>query len=92
VVEAVPRAWTHLLAIVTGEPLAPDLPTPDEWQNLAHRRRPMREVPQSLTDGGDASFAAWQPTGEPDAVDRAILATRRAVFPLHGLDPHDPRD
>jgi len=25
-------------------------------------------------------------------VDRAILATRKAVFPLHGLDPYDPRD
>ena len=27
-----------------------------------------------------------------DAVDRAIMATRNAVFPLYGLDPHDPRD
>ncbi|MDX6228193.1 MAG: hypothetical protein QOI76_1583, partial [Frankiales bacterium] len=25
-------------------------------------------------------------------VDAAILATRQAVFPLHGLDPFDPRD
>jgi acetoin utilization protein AcuC len=25
-------------------------------------------------------------------VDAAVLETRRAVFPLHGLDPHDPRD
>jgi acetoin utilization protein AcuC len=25
-------------------------------------------------------------------VDMAVLGTRRAVFPLHGLDPHDPRD
>jgi acetoin utilization protein AcuC len=34
----------------------------------------------------------WDP-GEPaDAVDRAVLATRRAVFPLLGLDPYDPRD
>jgi hypothetical protein len=24
-------------------------------------------------------------------VDRAIAATRRAVFPEHGLDPLDPR-
>jgi acetoin utilization protein AcuC len=92
IVEAVPRAWTHLLAIVTGEPLDPDLPTPDEWQNLAHRRRPTREVPLTLTDGSDAAYTAWQPGDTPDAVDRAIIATRTAVFPLHGLDPHDPRD
>ncbi|HKT04823.1 MAG TPA: acetoin utilization protein AcuC [Rugosimonospora sp.] len=92
IVEAVPRAWTHLLAIVTGEPLDPATPTPDEWQNLAHRRRPTREVPLSLTDGADTSYQRWEPGGEPDAVDRAVLATRKAVFPLLGLDPHDPRD
>ena len=91
-VEAVPRAWTHLLAIVTGEPLDPDTPTPDAWQNFAHRRRPSREVPRSMSDGPLARWVPWQPTGEPDAVDRAITATRKAVFPLHGLDPYDPRD
>jgi acetoin utilization protein AcuC len=91
-VEAVPRAWAHLLAIVTGEPLDPDTPTPDSWQNLAHRRRPSRDVPLSLTDGVKPQWRVWQPDGSPDAVDRAVLATRRAVFPLHGLDPFDPRD
>jgi len=91
-VEAVPRAWTHLLAIVTGEPLDPRTRIPDSWQNLAHRRRPSREVPDSLTDGGLAPWQPWQPSGEPDAVDRAIMATRKAVFPLLGLDPYDPRD
>jgi acetoin utilization protein AcuC len=25
-------------------------------------------------------------------VDRAVTATRKAVFPLLGLDPYDPRD
>jgi acetoin utilization protein AcuC len=91
-VEAVPRAWVHLLAIVTGEPLDPATPTPDSWQNLAHRRRPSRDVPATLTDGTVPRWQPWQPTGEPDAIDRAIIATRKAVFPLHGLDPYDPRD
>ncbi len=91
-VEAVPRAWTHLLAIVTGEPLDPATPTPDSWQNLAHRRRPSRDVPVSLTDGVTPKWRTWQPDASPDAVDRTIMATRRAVFPLHGLDPFDPRD
>jgi acetoin utilization protein AcuC len=91
-VEAVPRAWAHLLAIVTGEPLDPATPTPDSWQNLAHRRRPSRDVPVSLTDGVRPDWAPWQPSGSLDAVDRAVLATRKAVFPLHGLDPYDPRD
>jgi len=30
--------------------------------------------------------------GGVDRVDTAVLDTRLAVFPLHGLDPHDPRD
>jgi acetoin utilization protein AcuC len=92
VVEAVPRAWTHLLAVVTGDPLDPGTPTPGAWQDLARSRRPDREVPLTLTDGCDAAYLAWQPSGEPDAVDRAVLATRKAVFPLLGLDPYDPRD
>jgi acetoin utilization protein AcuC len=89
-VEAVPRAWTQLLAIVTGEELDPATPTPAAWQELARQRRPDRSVPETLTDGGDIAFQAWQPTSEPDPVDRAIAATRRAVFPLHGLDPDHP--
>src|SRR5262245_55582900 len=30
-VEAVPRAWTHLFAIATGEPLPPETETPQSW-------------------------------------------------------------
>ena len=91
-VEVVPRAWTHLLAVATGEPVDPATLTPPAWRSLAKARRPDREVPLRMTDDADASYEPWQPTGEPDAVDRAIMATRKAVFPPHGLDPHDPRD
>jgi acetoin utilization protein AcuC len=56
-----------------------------------------------MGDGGDVDFVAWDgDTGQPPPegisdsaqrqTDRAILATRRAVYPLHGLDPEDPRD
>lgn len=94
-VEVVPRAWSHLLAVLTGEPLDPATPTPAPWRALAARRCPGAEVPLRLTDETDPSWRPWQPTGEGmdvDPVDRAIAATRRAVFPLHGLDPYDPRD
>jgi acetoin utilization protein AcuC len=91
-VEVVPRAWTHLLAIVTGDPVDPATPTPAAWRKLAKQRRPHRDVPLRMTDEADVSYPPWQPTDEPDPVDRAIAATRRAVFPLHGLDPNDPRD
>ncbi len=31
-VDVVPRAWTHLLAIVSGHPLDPGTPTPEAWR------------------------------------------------------------
>jgi acetoin utilization protein AcuC len=89
-VEVVPRAWTHLLAVATGDPLDPHTPTPPAWRALAAERRPGTEIPDDLTDGVSVPSQRWEPTSEP--VDKAILATRMAVFPLHGLDPHDPRD
>ena len=104
--EAVPRAWTHLLAIATGEPLDPATPTPPAWRDLARERlqrgrdggRPRVQllpdgpgIPATLTDDASTVYRPWQP-GEGDAVDRAITATRQAVFPLLGLDPEDPRD
>ncbi|WP_132993546.1 acetoin utilization protein AcuC [Gordonia zhaorongruii] len=57
----------------------------------------------AMTDGGDTEFTAWDgdtaappPGGISETAqrqtDKSILATRRAVFPLHGLDPEDPRD
>jgi acetoin utilization protein AcuC len=91
-VEVVPRAWTHLLAVATGEPLDPATPTPPGWRKLAAERVPGHPVPATMTDGAEPAIERWQPGTTPDPVDRAILATRVAVFPLHGLDPYDPRD
>ncbi|BBH64234.1 acetoin utilization protein AcuC [Actinoplanes sp. OR16] len=90
-VEVVPRAWTHLLAVATGEPLDPATRTPQGWRDLAGRRCPGVPVPETMTDGVPPILEHWSP-GTTDPVDRAIQATRTAIFPLHGLDPHDPRD
>jgi acetoin utilization protein AcuC len=93
VVEVVPRAWTHLLAEVAGAPIDPATAVPDEWRELARTRRPGATVPTAMTDGSPATWKPWGGGGiEEDPVDRAILATRTAVMPLHALDPHDPRD
>ncbi|WP_288336143.1 acetoin utilization protein AcuC [uncultured Gordonia sp.] len=57
----------------------------------------------TMSDDGDVGYVAWDgdtgqqaPPGIDDSAlrqtDRAIMATRKAVFPLHGLDPEDPRD
>jgi acetoin utilization protein AcuC len=45
-----------------------------------------------MTDGGSGAWTPWVPGQTPDAVDKAIMATRTATFPHFGLDPHDPRD
>ena len=57
-----------------------------------------------MGEGGDVSYLKWDgPGGTPETgiasldraltrIDSAIIATRRAAFPLLGLDPEDPRD
>jgi acetoin utilization protein AcuC len=85
-VQVVPRAWTHLLAEVTGA--AVDGATPGDWRELA-RTRASEFAPTSLSDGGSAAFVPWEGGGgDPDdAVDRAVSQTREAAFPHLGLDP-----
>jgi acetoin utilization protein AcuC len=90
--QVVPRTWTHLLAMVTGEPLNPATLTPPGWRDLARERFPRHDVPLRLTDDEIVAFEPWQPGVGSDPLDRAILATRQAVFPYYGLDPQDARD
>jgi acetoin utilization protein AcuC len=94
-VRCVPRAWTHLLGELTGEPVAPGTAIPQAWQEEV-RSRGLRAAPPDvmteLDSGADGiGWRPWQP-GEDTPLSRAVTATRRAVFPLHGLDPDDPRD
>ena len=86
-VQVVPRTWTHLLAEASGRPLDPATPTAAGWQ--AYVRRVTAEAPpEFMTDGGTAEFAGFETGYDPaDPVDQAIMATRNAVFPLHGLFP-----
>jgi acetoin utilization protein AcuC len=44
-----------------------------------------------MTDGVEPHWTPWDGTADT-GVDRAILETRRAIFPLHGLDPDSPDD
>jgi acetoin utilization protein AcuC len=86
-VQVVPRTWTHLLAEASGRPLDPAAPTPESWREYA-RARTGAHPPQTMTDGAAASFSPFSSGYDPaDAVDRAVMATRNAVFPLHGLLP-----
>ncbi|MGH3753249.1 MAG: acetoin utilization protein AcuC [Pseudonocardiaceae bacterium] len=86
----VPRSWTHLLATLLDREVDPNTPVPADW--VAHTATVARgtQLPTSMTDGTEPSWAPWDGAGD-SALDRAIRETRRAVFPLHGLDPDDPQ-
>jgi len=90
-VRVVPRSWTHLLATVLDRDVAPDAALPAEWVALAERVAPGLPLPESMTDDADVTFQPWG-GGTDEPVDITIRETRRAVFPLYGLDPDDPRD
>ncbi len=41
-----------------------------------------------MTDGADVWWRSWEVGYDPaDMIDQSIMATRKAVFPMHGLDP-----
>ena len=88
VVEVVPRAWTHLLAIVAGRPLEPSTETPEAWRE--HVRTALgRTAPLRMTDGRTPEYRDWAEGYDPHTwLDRAIQGTRTEAFPWHGLDPH----
>jgi acetoin utilization protein AcuC len=87
VVDVVPRAWTHLLAAVSGRPLTVDRETPVSWRDEVAGRLGVR-APSRMTDGRSAAYRDWSEGYDPDTwLDRAVQATREAVFPWNGLDP-----
>jgi acetoin utilization protein AcuC len=88
IVDVVPRAWTHLLSIVADAPIDPGAPVPESWRAYVSERLG-RAAPYRMTDGATPAFSPWEAGYDPaDWLDRAVLATRRAIFPLYGLDPH----
>jgi acetoin utilization protein AcuC len=85
VVDVVPRAWAHVIAIATHEPIDPHTPVPAAWREHV-KERWGRTAPPFMSDGAPASFRPWTSGYDPaDALDRAVRATRQAVFPLLGL-------
>jgi acetoin utilization protein AcuC len=88
VVEVVPRSWTHLVGIAAGRPVEPTTMIPEGWRQEVYART-RQSAPRRMTDGRwPVSWAAWDEGYDPaDRLDQAILAVRRAVFPLRGLLP-----
>ncbi|WP_338699031.1 acetoin utilization protein AcuC [Streptomyces sp. Q6] len=88
VVDVVPRSWTHLVAIAAGREITPETVIPDGWrQEVFARTRQL--APTRMTDGRwPVEFREWGAGYDPaDRLDQAILATRKAAFPLRGLLP-----
>ncbi|HWM99236.1 MAG TPA: acetoin utilization protein AcuC, partial [Streptosporangiaceae bacterium] len=84
-VQVVPRSWTHLLAVASGDPVDPAAPVPDAWRTLAAGRTG-ESAPARMTDGATAEYIPVSAGIDPaDRVDAAIMNTCRAVFSWHGL-------
>jgi acetoin utilization protein AcuC len=89
IVDVVPRTWTHLTAIASHRPILPGTAVPQAW--LDHVEVTFgRTGPQRMGDlpaGEPIWWRSWDLGYDPSSdVDRAVMATRQAVFPHHGLD------
>ena len=85
--DVVPRTWTHLLAEAAGQPINAETQTPALWREYVAQRTGL-PAPEQMTDGAPAKFVPFEAGYDPgDPIDQTIMATREAVFPLHGLMP-----
>ncbi|HLS73292.1 MAG TPA: acetoin utilization protein AcuC [Actinomycetaceae bacterium] len=87
IVSVVPRVWANLAAVVADRPLALDAAVPEAWRRRVGTLVDV-DIPTVLGEGVGDDFRPWAAGYNPDdPVDRAVMATRGAVFPHHGLDP-----
>jgi acetoin utilization protein AcuC len=87
VTEVVPRSWSHLIAIAAGRPVPLRTPVPADWRAYVDEKFGAA-TPALMGDDVELWWRSWEVGFDPnDAVDRTVMATRKAVFPLHGLDP-----
>ncbi|GAA2039175.1 acetoin utilization protein AcuC [Yaniella flava] len=89
--KVVPRAWAHLIAIAADTPIPLKTEIPEEWRQLAATELGLpdaSDVVKTMSDGADVWWRSWEVGYDPaDSTDQSIMATRKAVFPFHGLDP-----
>jgi len=85
-VDVVPRAWTHLMAVAIGKPIKPQTPLPAAFHEYVLQLLGRTVSHATMTDGYDPWPKSWELGYDPaDPLDAAVIATRKAVFPLHGL-------
>jgi acetoin utilization protein AcuC len=84
-VDVVPRAWSHLIAIAAGAPVPPGTDVPADWRAYVQQRLGVAG-PERMTDGVEPHWQDWSSGFDPaDPLDQAVRATQQAVFPAHGL-------
>jgi acetoin utilization protein AcuC len=84
--DVVPRAWAHLIAVAAHADLDPSAAIPASWRATVETLSGA-PAPAQMSDGATLDFRPWSAGFDPaDPLDRAIRATRHAVFPHHGLD------
>jgi acetoin utilization protein AcuC len=89
-IDVVPRAWSHLVGEVVGAPVPPETAVPESWRSFVTERLRV-PTPALMTDGSQPRVRSWESGYDPaDPIDAAVLRTREAVFPWHGLaaDPY----
>jgi acetoin utilization protein AcuC len=87
VLQVVPRSWSHLIAIAAGRPVPLRTPVPQDWRTYVEDKFGS-SAPVLMSDDVELWWRSWEVGFDPnDAVDRTVMATRKSVFPLHGLDP-----
>lgn len=83
----VPRSWALLVAVAANSAIGPATPVPAAWRDYVLERHGL-DTPRLMGDGADTWWRSWDIGYDPsDDLDRTVMATRKSVFPLHGLDP-----
>jgi len=88
--KVVPRVWAHLIGIAAGTPIPPETDIPESWRQLVAEELnlDLDTIVTTMTENADVWWRSWEIGYDPaDATDQSIMATRKAVFPFHGLDP-----
>lgn len=87
IVSVVPRVWSHLMAIAAGRPVPLRTAVPEKWREYVAEKYGM-VAPLFMGEDADTWWRSWEVGYNPsDALDRTVMATRKMVFPLYGLDP-----
>ncbi|QCY47923.1 Acetoin utilization protein AcuC [Glutamicibacter creatinolyticus] len=87
VTAVVPRTWSHLIAIAADKPVPLRTYVPETFRRYVLETYG-KAMPYLMGDDAELWWRNWEIGYDPaDPVDRSIIATRKEVFPLYGLDP-----